>query len=65
VYYSLLQKLRDSPDAVVTYEIDGMRYADQSAATLADEMKSTLYPAVFDKFLNFNIVQPGMTPRCY
>jgi predicted DCC family thiol-disulfide oxidoreductase YuxK len=64
VWYALLDTLRATPDATVSYRLDGVDYEAQSAATLAAEIERELYPPVASKFLHFREVVMDTPPRC-
>lgn len=65
VYYDLLARLRANPDARVTFERDGLTFADQSASTLAEEIDGKLHSPIFDKVMNFRTVTLETPPRCH
>lgn len=63
VFYELLARLEARPDLRVTFTLDGKRYANVSAADLAEERK-ILHPVWFRKFFHFKPVPLEEQPRC-
>lgn len=64
VRYDLLQQLRADPAIVVSFRQNGVEYVDQSAATLAGEIESTLFSPRVNKFFEFIPVAEKMPPKC-
>jgi predicted DCC family thiol-disulfide oxidoreductase YuxK len=64
VWYDLLRRLKAEPGAVVSYRMDGVEFADQSATTLAREIDRTLHSDAVNKFLTFRPVHIVMPPKC-
>ncbi len=64
VRYDLLQMLRANPQAVVSFRMNGVDYADQSAATLASEIEQTLFSKRVNKLFNFIPVRMMTPSKC-
>ncbi len=65
VYYQVLHRLDRAPEAKVSFVRNGVLHKDQTAATLADDISSTLHPAWFRKWFHFQWVPLSNPPKCF
>ncbi len=64
VYYQLLHRLDNAPEAKVSFVRNGALHVDQTATTLAEEISRTLHPAWFRKWFHFQWVPLANPPTC-
>lgn len=65
VYYQVLHRLDRAPGAKVSFVRNGVLHKDQTAATLAEDISSTLHPAWFRKWFHFQWVPLANPPKCF
>lgn len=64
VYYDLLDTLERNPQARVTYVRQGVRFSDQSAATLKNEIETELHPRWVRNWFHFVPVNLNVPKPC-
>lgn len=64
VYYELLGRLADHPEARVSFTMNGQTYVDVGGADLQDDIEKTLHPAFVRKWFHFRPVQLDRTAAC-